>query len=891
MVQRLLPHNIEAERAVLGSLLIDPDAVVQVADFLTSEDFYRNAHRILYGVILQLYHQRVPSDFVTVCDILEQQDHLDEVGGSDTIAGLINYVPTSGNVVYYGRIVSRTALLRRLIHAGGEIVAQAYEDREEDAAQTLERAEQMIFEISQHHEQTMESASHVRELITAYMERLDQIHEHRGTLMGVPTGFADLDRMLGGLQRSDLIVLAGRPGMGKCLPAWTLIDNPETGERLTIEEYVQRQIPFVYGLTEDGKVRQTMVSHWVNSGVKPCYRIRTKLGRMIEATEQHPFLTVHGWEALCYLTVGNHIAVPREVKCFGNDENWHRDLVRLLAYYIAEGGLTHGSPRFTNTDPVIVEDFKRIIASHFPVCTVKQYRITYTPSQPRKVGGAILPQNPVTQWLAELGLMGKHAKDKKFPPCVWTWSKRYLAEFMRALMSCDGCIYSLKGRPIIEFSVASSQLAADVYHALLRFGIIAKYCKTSGGAWRVEVTNSDSVARYQQEIGWIGEKAARFADWSPVSSSGKVCVGNKGHIPREVWPLIQAAVKIQKISFVEMARRCGETTKAGHSNGYNPHTCRSLPRYRLAAYANILNDGNLRRASSCDIYWDEIVSIEYIGEHQVYDLTVPDGSNFIAQDVFVHNSAMALSIAHHAAKQQGRRVGIFSLEMSKEQLMQRLMAIEAEVDQQHLRNGWIEDDEWERIVAAMNEITNMEIWIDDTASISTIQLRSKARRWVLEHDIDLIIVDYLQLMTASTGDGQKIENRTQEVSKISRALKGLARELNLPILALAQLSRAVENRASKVPQLSDLRESGSIEADSDVVLLIYRDDAYHPDSERPNTADLIVAKQRNGPVGVVVLDYEKRQTRFRDVLSDPTTPSEEESESSDEEEERGHQRW
>ncbi len=207
--------------------------------------------------------------------------------------------------------------------------------------------------------------------------------------------------------------------------------------------------------------------------------------------------------------------------------------------------------------------------------------------------------------------------------------------------------------------------------------------------------------------------------------------------------------------------------------------------------------------------------------------------------------------------------------MSKEQLLQRLLAIDSGVDQQRIRMGWVEDDEWERIVTSMSTVAALDIWIDDTSSISTIQVRSKARRWILEHGIDVIIVDYLQLMHASMGNEHKFENRTQEVSMISRFLKGLARELNIPIVALSQLSRAVESRASKVPQLSDLRESGAIEADADVVVFIYRDDVYNPESQRPNTADIIIAKHRNGPVGEVTLAFDKYQTRFRDLLFSP----------------------
>jgi replicative DNA helicase len=866
-VEKQLPQNIEAEFGVLGSIIIDPEAIIQVADFLHGEDFYRDANRTIYETIIQLYEQRIPADFITICDVLERQNRLEEVGGPGYITALINQVPTSGNVEYYGHIVERNAIMRRLAHAAGEIAAIAYSDAE--AEEALDKAEQTIFTISQNH--THSDFAPIRDLMADYMTKLDQLHERRGTIVGVPTGFTDLDRLTGGLQRSDLIILAARPAVGKCLTASTLIDDPATGERLTIEECVKRRLPTVYGISEDGKIRPTQISDWIDSGIQPCYRVQTHSGRIVEVTGHHPFLTVNGWTPLHDLQVGQHIAVPTSVPAFGTDESWSLDKVRLLAYLIAEGGLTSHSPAFTNIDPIILADFKYIIATHFPECSLRQERITYTIAQKKdpytQKGIAILPTNPVTAWLRELGLMGKLAKDKFFPACIWKWSRRYLAEFLRVLMSCDGSIYSAQGCPRIEFGVASPQLAADVYHAFIRFGIIAKYYKSSPNAWRVAITNPESIKRYQDEIGWIGEKSNRFADYQHVISQR---LGNLGHAPQEIWQIVHNGAKQEGISLIELARRCGETTAYGKYAGYNAHSERSIPRYRLAAYAEVLDDPSLRRAASQDIYWDKIISIELIGNHQVYDLTVPDGANFIAQDIFVHNTSMALSLAHNSAMKHGQSIAVFSLEMSKEQLVQRLLSMDASIDQQRLRTGWIEDDEWDRIIIAMEGLSQANIWIDDTASISTTEMRSKARRLQAEHGVDLIIVDYLQLMQSTIGN-KRNENRVQEVSEISRSLKGLARELNVPVLALAQLSRTVESRQSKVPQLSDLRESGSIEQDADIVMFIYRDDVYNPDSERKNIADIIVAKHRNGPVGEVSLYFQASQTRFHDLEATPPT--------------------
>ena len=606
--------------------------------------------------------------------------------------------------------------------------------------------------------------------------------------------------------------------MGKCLAAWTLIDEPLTGERITLEEYVKRQGPQVLGLSDEGKVRSTRVSHWVDSGIQPCYRVQTRLGRMVEVTGHHPFLTVQGWKPLHDLSVGQRIGVPTSVPVFGTDESLPMDKVRLLAYFIAEGSLTSTSPAFTNTDPIIVSDFKSIIESYFPTCAIRQERITYTVAQQKNAytqrGIAILPANPVTQWLRELKLMGKLAKDKFFPDCIWTWSRRYLAEFLRTLMSCDGCIYSFKGVPIIEFTVASQQLAADVNHAFTRFGIISKYCRKGDNAWRVEITSPESVQKYQQEIGWIGEKTTRFAEYEHIIASRG---GNYGHAPKDVWQIIRADTQEQGLSLSKLAYVSGQTTKQGKYAGYHAHTNQSISRTRLSTFADALDSPTLRFIASPDIYWDEIVSIEAIREHQVYDLTVPDGANFVAQDVFVHNTSFALSLAHNSAIKHKQSIAVFSLEMSKEQLVQRFLSMDAGIDQQRLRTGWIEDDEWERIIYAMGTLSEASIWIDDTAGISTMEMRSKARRLQAQHGVDLIIVDYLQLMQSTAG-GSRNKNREQEISEISRNLKGLAREINVPVLALAQLSRAVESRSSKIPQLSDLRESGCVTGDTLVYL-------------------------------------------------------------------------
>ncbi len=433
MAEKQLPQNIDAEMSVLGSLIIDPEAITLVADTLRARDFYRNAHKDIYEAMIHLYEHQTPADYITLCDELKRREKTIEESWEIYLDRLTDDVPTSAHVEYYANIVVLAAKNRQLIHAAGQIAAYAYE--EEPCA--LEKAEQLIYMIgrSSRGQGDFEAMS---EITGPYLNDLDSLHMHRGRIAGVPTGLYALDSMVGGLHRADLIILAARPSQGK--------------------------------------------------------------------------------------------------------------------------------------------------------------------------------------------------------------------------------------------------------------------------------------------------------------------------------------------------------------------------------------------------------------------------------------TSLALTIAHNAAITHQKSVGIFSLEMSKRQLAQRLVAMTAPVDLQKLRTGWIEEQDWSKIITAVDMLSEGKLWIADTTGLSIAAMRSKCRRLQARHGLDLLIVDYLQLMQSA--DPKAHANRVQEISDISRGLKLLAMELDIPILALSQLSRNVEQRASKVPQLSDLRDSGSLEQDADVVLFIYRDETYNHQSAKRGIADIVIAKHRNGPVGEVELGFELKQTRF-----------------------------
>ena len=242
----------------------------------------------------------------------------------------------------------------------------------------------------------------------------------------------------------------------------------------------------------------------------------------------------------------------------------------------------------------------------------------------------------------------------------------------------------------------------------------------------------------------------------------------------------------------------------------------------------------------------------------------PSDLILIAARPSMGKTAFVLNIAQHIAFKQNQTVAVFSLEMSKEQLVNRLFSLESKVDSQHIRTGQLSDQEWEDLIESAGTIGKSNLIIDDTPGISIAELRSKCRKYKLEHNLSIIMIDYLQLMT---GSGRS-DSRQQEISDISRSLKALARELSVPVIALSQLSRAVEQRPDHRPMLSDLRESGAIEQDADVVMFIYRDDYYNHDTERKNVAEIIIAKQRNGPIGTVELAWLPNYTQFANLQHD-----------------------
>jgi replicative DNA helicase len=285
----------------------------------------------------------------------------------------------------------------------------------------------------------------------------------------------------------------------------------------------------------------------------------------------------------------------------------------------------------------------------------------------------------------------------------------------------------------------------------------------------------------------------------------------------------------------------------------------------VALLADVVGAVELADMAKSDVFWDEVVAVDFDGVDQVYDLTVPELHNFVAGDVLVHNTAFALGAAANVAMTARRPVMFFSMEMGTLELTKRLLAMEARVEAGRLWNARLSEGDWSRLAHAVGRLGEAKLFIDDNPHCTVMEMRAKCRRMRARHgDLALVVVDYIQLMTPSTSR-RSAENRQVEVSEISRGLKILARELECPVVALSQLNRQVEYRQDKRPMLADLRESGGLEQDADVVAFIYRDEVYNPDSADRGSAEIIIAKHRSGPIGIRRLVYLGAYTRFENA--------------------------
>ncbi|HXH01891.1 MAG TPA: replicative DNA helicase [Candidatus Competibacteraceae bacterium] len=766
------PHSIEAEQAVLGGLMLDNAAWDQIADRIGETDFYRADHRLIFQAIRGLAERAQPFDVVTLSEWLDSNGKLEEAGGLAYLATLARDTPSAANIRAYADIVRERSVLRQLIRVGTDIASSAYFPEGRNSAELLELAEKNVFAIAEQGKRQQQGFQSINHLLTKAVDRIDTLFQLDNPITGVPTGWRDFDEMTAGLQPGDLIIIAGRPSMGKCIASGSRLLDPATGRLRTIDEMVRQQDGRLVTVDGDHRLQQAEASHFVDDGIKPVFRVRTALGREIVTTLTHPFLALDGWCPLAALRVGDRIAVPRRLPYFGR-ERWPAQQVKRLAYQVASAD----RPTLARIDanPRLRADCEAALRGG---------------GERRAVGSAVR------------ALREQDGPVGSLPPTVFALVREQLALFLNRLFACGASVCAQAGAPCgIGYRTASTALARDVQHLLLRFGINATLrhaapAAVGPGGSELHISAPEDVLGFIREIGILGQEQA------------------------------------------------------------------------LERLAERLHEAQAAHVASSDLYWDRIEAIEHLGRRQVYDLTVPQTHNFIAEDMLVHNTTFAMNIAEHAAIKLQQPVAVFSMEMPGEHLAMRMMSSLGRIDQHRIRTGKLEDDDWPRLTSAVSILNETKLFIDDSAGLSPAEVRARCRRLAREHgQLALVLVDYLQLMRVPGNT----ENRATEISEISRSLKALAKELHVPVIALSQLNRSLEQRPNKRPVMSDLRESGAIEQDADLICFIYRDEVYDPDSPDKGVAEIIIGKQRNGPIGTVRLTFLGKYTRFENFMPESYT--------------------
>jgi replicative DNA helicase len=865
----LPPQNLEAEESVLGAMMVSETAVTSVIVdvHLQGDDFYRQRHLIIFKAIHSLHSRGEPVDALTVTEQLTALGELTEAGGKEFVSGLASTVPVAGNAEHYARIVKANAMLRRLLQASQRIQKSVH-DREGEPRDLVEQAERMMFEVA--HDTQAQDFAAIADILERETTRLDELSRGVRDLTGTPSGFADIDKITGGFQPGNLIVIAARPAMGKCLAGSSLVFDPTTGVRRRIDELHSGgdgEEVWVSSLSDDTRLRQSRAAAVVASGVKPTFKLVTRLGRSVTASANHPLLTVGGWQRLDSLSPGDRVAVPRVLAADLNvgDDLPDHELV-LLAALIADGDLTGSTPRFCfgpDSDSAVLPEVERACEA----LGVKTRCDGYGNASLSNGRGA--KSNPATDLMREHGLMGSKSGHKFVPEAVFRCSEDAIARFLGILFACDGHIYNTERLSQAGYTTISERLAKDVQHLLLRLGIVSKIRKlkrevyegTETVAREVRITGQSDLVAFCHRVPVPGKQARQADVIARVLATDQFT--NVDTVPSEAWEFVLAA-------------------KGERPRNHNWHVgTRGLSRGLLGQLATEFTDPKLASLASSDIWWDEIVSIEPAGEQMTYDLQVPGDECFVADDILVHNSAFVGNIADFVAVEKKQPVAFFSLEMSETELAHRFLACRAGIQGDKLRKGQVKD-QWTKILRASGQLAEAPIWIDTSSDLSTLELRAKARRLHSKEQanggegLGLIIVDYIQLMRPD----DPRQSRVEQVGAVSRGLKLLAGELGVPVLGLSQLSRGPEGRPDKRPLLSDLRDSGAIEQDSDVVMFLFREEYYERDEGKKQDlkglAEVLIAKHRNGPIGDVQLAFQDPYPRFRNMArghNTATTPS------------------
>jgi replicative DNA helicase len=877
--ERTPPHDVAAEQCVLGGMLLSKDAISDVIEVIQPADHYRPAHQLIHEAILDLYGRGEPADAITVANELTRRGEIGRIGGGPYLHTLISSVPTAANAGYYARIVRERAVLRRLVEAGTRIVQFGYAG-DADADELVDRAQAEVFAVTER--RAGEDYASLSEIMPGALDEIEAIGSHGGMLTGVPTGFSDLDALTNGLHPSQMVVIAARPAMGKALALDTPLPTP-TGWTTMGEVRVGD-----YLLGSDGKPTRVLAATEIMHG-RPCYEVEFDDKTVIIADAQHEWRTTTraarrqqgAIRPAWYWPRGSRLRLRAACKVAMAEPDRSVTAAEVLR---AVG------PEFRNLlptagraiglaperIPVCLAGLKRSYHWRVPAYSSRRALLAamvQLADRPKSAAVAAAHQEVMTT--AQLARELRHPADGRRSYAVAVTQPVDLpAVDLPFPPYALGCWLGDGMSQAAQFTLADPQIAAEIEAEGLR------------------VTKSPTVRmRYGTRL--------RDRRTPPQAILGSLAVLGDKHIPAPylrasveqrrallaglldtggtVTPTgsVQFSVTSQRLAtdvrelIMSLGYRCGWSGKpvpgasAASSIAYTVTFTTTHDVFRLER-KRVTHQQRRTKQEAPQMRERFITAVRPVDSVPVRCVQVDSADHlYLASRSMIptHNSTLALDFARAAAIKNGLATVIFSLEMGRNEITMRLLSAEARVSLQTMRTGQMNDDDWARLARRMSEVADAPLFIDDSPNMSMMEIRAKCRRLKQRHDLKFVIIDYLQLMSSP----RRVENRQQEVSELSRSLKLLAKELQVPVVALSQLNRGPEQRTDKRPLLSDLRESGSIEQDSDVVILLHREDHYEAESARAGEADLIVAKHRNGPTATVTVAFQGHYSRFVDM--------------------------
>jgi len=792
---RTPPQDLEAERSVLGGMMISKDAIADVIEQIKGTDFYRPAHEAVYDAILDLYGRGEPADAITVADELTKRGDIQRIGGAPYLHTLISSVPTAANAGYYARIVRERAILRKLVEAGTRIVQLGYGTDGGDVDEIVNNAQAEVYAVTER--RASEDYLPLGEIIGGTVDEIEAAG-HRGEgMIGVPTGFSDLDRLTNGLHPGQMIVVAARPAIGKALALDTPLPTP-TGWTTMGEVAVGDWL-----LAADGTPTQVVAATPAMTG-RPCYRVTFDDGTTIVADAQHEWETrtradrrhPGGGTPGIWTTEEIHDTV----RCATADGRANHsvdtaaaldlpDADLLVDPYVLGVWLGDGhtaSARFTSADPEIAMriEGRGLVA-----------RAAADRGGAARLYTLLMPPTVVSERACEV--------------CGTTFVPAR-SQVRTCGRSCGGRVTMLSAPVPVptcpDCGVPTTGLARcqDCHD---RYGTVQGRLRSLAVLGDKHIPAAYLRASEAQRRDLL---AGLLDTDGTVNPTGSVQIAlTDARLALDVRELVHS-----------LGYRTGWSTRRVAGRDESRSTCFTLTFTTdddvFALERKRLVHKERRRPSTARLTQRFIVSVEPIESVPVRCVQIDHVSHlYLASRSMVptHNSTLGIDIVRSASIKHGMTSVVFSLEMSRNEITMRLLSAEARVHLQKMRTGQMGEDDWAKVAATMGKISEAPLFIDDSPNMSLMEIRAKSRRLKQRHDLKLVIIDYLQLMTS----GKRVESRQQEVSEFSRALKLLAKELEVPVIAISQLNRGPEQRTDKKPQMSDLRESGCLTEDTRIL--------------------------------------------------------------------------